>query len=127
MKKIWQHITIFGLVAAILFSTTGFSQYQYVCSMLGEAEISFEKPKTCCSDDNCCDISLDFKKQDIVDVLKFQKIGFQAVLFLEQIQKIEFFVPFLFSNPKNSAFIFANSSPPLSGRQICILKNSFLI
>jgi hypothetical protein len=143
MKTLSLRIFCLFMAFQVLFASTGFAMYEHFCKIKGAKTYSLSVPKkTCCSPKN--EINSE-KKQSVLkrakccsDQITYHKISPNA----SQGHKIDFqnlslaYIPvsvctFTHTQVKETIsennLLYSNSSPPLSGRDIIIFVQSFLI
>lgn len=144
MIKIIQHITYFILILCVLIASIGLPLHKITCDIEGEKySLLFSQKNDCCSHhqthkhqkekedkkhcdypDNCCEFSFfllkinfqnyDLKQNDINKQLVQLKKGFLIHVFQSHYLRFEIENKYLYP-------------PPKTGRNICVLKKSFLI
>jgi hypothetical protein len=138
-------VRIFCLFMAfqVLFASTGFAMYEHFCKIKGVKTYSLSAPKK-----SCCSVKKDIKSNEKQAVLKRAKCCSDQITHhkispnASQGHKIDFQSPsFVYvrtpvcvfaytqAGEKNteSNLLYSNLSPPLSGRDILVRIQSFLI
>jgi hypothetical protein len=143
MKNFLLRIFCLFMAFQVLFASTGFAMYEHFCKIKGTKTYSLSAPKK-----TCCSVKRDIKSNEKQTVLKRAKCCSDQVTHhkispnASQGHKIDFqspsfvYVPtsvcvFAYTqacekNIKNN-LLYSNLSPPLSGRDILVRIQSFLI
>ena len=143
MNKTLTRIFCLFMAFQVLFASTGFAMYEHFCKIKGSTIYSLSTPKkSCCSAKqqstknakksilkrtNCC--------SDQVSLYKISPNASQDVKIDVKTPSLTYlptsFGIFSYTQPSDTiserSLLYANSSPPLSGRDITILVQSFLI
>ncbi len=147
MKSIYQHSLLYLLSFQILIASVGIPLHKRSCAMLemDDQVALFSPPPTCCEEmwpeyaqdqhhtkdkappvDPCCDFSADFFKVDFKVVIQpdlDQQVSFFGLLPFVPSYEHSFLAAYL----EKEIHLYTDSSPPNTGRQIILLKQSLLI
>lgn len=149
MKKFFKSsIFIYCLTSLLLITTIGLPKYTRSCLMpnMEDASAFFISPSSCCDVDGhkyyhkraeehkkpkpilpCCSFSSDFLKVDFESTFEASlELDNSIVGDLDISQAFVLHLP-TFENLSQAVPEFSGSSPPLSGRNICILYQNFLL
>jgi hypothetical protein len=143
MKTFLLRIFCLFMAFQVLFASTGFAMYEHFCKIKGAKTYSLTVPKK-----SCCSVKKANKSDEKQTVLKRAKCCSDQVTYhkispnASQGHKIDFQKPSLAYVPvsvcaftytqtnetvSENNLLYSNSSPPLSGRDIIIFVQSFLI
>ncbi|MDX2305530.1 MAG: hypothetical protein NW226_22145 [Microscillaceae bacterium] len=152
MKKLLQHIGIYALTINILLASIGVPLHTRSCEMPDMEDVSrlFSPPEMCFADlkkdhgketnpckkttdpshqpiDPCCDFSSVLLNVDFLSLeLESQTLKTSPVCLIATLPSFESYHLLKFYSTE-LLIICANSPPPLSGRNIILRKQSFLI
>jgi len=135
MKAGLKNLSIYLMTAILFFASTGFTLFSHFCLMEEKQTVSAQKMEDCCAKEpltstssqalnssNCC--------IDNSTYIKFDFIGATARML--EFSDVPLFITIFSAEPENiaitySGYIFKDLPPPLSGRNILLNKQVFLI
>ncbi|MBC5775015.1 hypothetical protein H8S95_13140 [Pontibacter sp. KCTC 32443] len=134
MINLIRHSVLLLLTLSIALGSVGVAIGQQLCQMVmvGSHEVPEKEMAGCCSEsessdseDDCCTLEVTYKKLDLVstamvDVLKKVYLAYTAII---PQPAYELPVPAIIQ----AVLTFSDSSPPLSGRKILLLKRTLLV
>lgn len=156
MKKFITKISSILLSLSVLLASTGITLHKHICNVTGEKQTSLiiNKSNTCCLKTNhhskekdckihqhkkskqetcnhskekdCCDYEISYLKADFDTNIK-QDFKFSFLQVFLPNSTFSFFREDLQTNTDKSFLAYSGTSPPISGRKLLILKQSFLL
>ncbi len=143
MNKTLTRIFCLFMAFQVLFASTGFAMYEHFCKIKGAKTYSLSAPKK-----TCCSVNKENKFEQKQSVLKRAKCCSDHISHYKinpnasQGHKIDFknlsltYIPasgcaFIYAQTSETiaenTLLYSNPSPPLSGRDIIVFVQSFLI
>jgi len=134
MKNLIRHTVLLVLALTIALGSVGIALGQQLCQMVmvGNAKAPEKEMSGCCTDsdssddeDDCCTLKVTYKKLDLVTTAK-----------AELTKKVVEFTPFIVPQPlqfipakatAQTILTYSDSSPPLSGREILLVKRTLQV
>ncbi|MEJ8755817.1 hypothetical protein WG947_02315 [Pontibacter sp. H259] len=134
MKNLIRHIVLLVLALSIALGSVGIALGQQLCQMVmvGSTATPEKEMSGCCSEsdssdseDDCCTLKVTYKKLDLVTTAK-----------AEITKKAFEFTPFIVPQPlqfipvkatAQTILTYSDSSPPLSGRDILLVKGTLQV
>ena len=134
MNNLIKHSILLMLAFSITLGSVGVAFGQQLCNMvmIGSTDAHEKEMSGCCSEsessgeyNDCCTLKVAYKKLDLISTAKAdlaQKIFLIApVLYLPDLQWTLGLVS------SKTILTYSDSSPPLTGREILLLKNVLLV
>jgi hypothetical protein len=131
MKRIIQRVALLFIVTGVFFSSVGITIFKHTCSASKFSKTSFFGVKSCCADNpvtgvkpNCCQTKFTWHR---VESEKRISEKLNITLLFAEVPAVVSFTLILNNRSSQPDAFCMERPPPLTGRVILSLKQSFLI